>query len=195
MSEPGDKTLTHLLDAIDHAAEGSVVSVRDILVAIGDRSIMPLVLAVSILIVSPLSGIPSVPTMSSMILLVLMGQAFGKRRHLWLPEILLRRELAAHRVKTATGWLRRPCAWLDAHSRPRLRVLTSGVLRPLTLAVCMLTAATFPFLEILPFVSSFCAGAIAMIAFGVITRDGLWVLAGYVQVAALACVAVWIWPS
>ena len=91
--------------------------------------------------------------------------------------------------------MRRPCAWLDAHSRPRLRVLTSGVLRPLTLVVCMLTAATFPFLEILPFVSSFCAGAIAMIAFGVITRDGLWVLAGYVQVAVLAGLAVWAWPG
>jgi hypothetical protein len=190
-----DKTLTHLLDAIDNAADGTVVSVREILGAIGDRSIMPLVLAVSILIVSPLSGIPTVPTLSSVILLVLMGQAFGRRRHLWLPDFLLRRELLAPRVKTATGWLRRPCAWLDAHARPRLRVLTSGVLRPLTLVVCMATAATLPFFEILPFVSSFSAGAIAMIAFGVITRDGLWVLAGYVQVAVLAGLAVWVWPG
>ncbi|UOA25535.1 exopolysaccharide biosynthesis protein [Pseudosulfitobacter sp. DSM 107133] len=190
-----DKTLTHLLDAIDNAADGTVVSVREILGAIGDRSIMPLVLAVSILIVSPLSGIPTVPTLSSVILLVLMGQAFGRRRHLWLPDFLLRRELLAPRVKTATGWLRRPCAWLDAHARPRLRVLTSGVLRPLTLVVCMVTAATLPFFEILPFVSSFSAGAIAMIAFGVITRDGLWVLAGYVQVAVLAGLAVWVWPG
>ncbi|MBM2290790.1 exopolysaccharide biosynthesis protein [Sulfitobacter pseudonitzschiae] len=195
MSKFDDKTLTHLLDAIDEAADGTVVCVREILAAIGDRSIMPVVLAISILIVSPLSGIPTVPTLSSVILLILMGQAFGQRRHLWLPEILLRRELASARVQTATGWLRRPCAWLDAHSRPRLRVLTSGVLRPLTLVVCMLTAATFPFLEILPFVSSFCAGAIAMIAFGVITRDGLWVLAGYVQVAVLAGLAVWAWPG
>ncbi len=195
MSRFDDKTLTHLLDAIDDAADGTVVSVRDIMAAIGDRSIMPVVLAVSILIVSPLSGIPTVPTLSSVILLILMGQAFGRRRHLWLPDILLRRELASARVRTATGWLRKPCAWLDAHSRPRLRSLTSGVLRPLTLVVCMLTAVTFPFLEILPFVSSFCAGAIAMIAFGVITRDGLWVLAGYVQVAVLASFAVWAWPG
>lgn len=195
MSSYDDKTLTHLLDAIDDAAAGTSVSVREILGAIGDRSIMPLVLAVSILIVSPLSGIPTVPTLSSVILLVLMGQAFSRRRHLWLPDFLLRRELAASRVKTATSWLRRPCAWLDAHARPRLRVLTSGVLRPMTLVVCMATAATFPFFEILPFVSSFCAGAIAMIAFGVVTRDGLWVMAGYVQVSVLAGVAVWIWPS
>ncbi len=195
MSIHNDKTLTHLLDAIDDAAEGDVVSVRDILAAIGDRSIMPLVLAVSILIVSPLSGIPTVPTLSSLILLVLMGQAFGRHRRLWLPDILLRRELAAHRVQTATGWLRRPCAWLDDHARPRLRVLTSGVLRPLTLVVCMAVAATMPFLEILPFVSSFSAGAIAMISFGVLTRDGLWVLAGYAQVAVLTCIAVWIWPG
>ena len=195
MSIHNDKTLTHLLDAIDKAAAGDVVSVRDVLRAIGDRSIMPLVLAVSILIVSPLSGIPTVPTLSSLILLVLMGQAMGRHRRLWLPDILLRREMPTHRVQTATGWLRRPCAWLDAHARPRLRVLTSGVLRPLTLLVCMAVAATMPFLEILPFVSSFSAGAIAMIAFGVLTRDGLWVLAGYVQVAVLVCIAVWIWPS
>ncbi|WP_299047850.1 exopolysaccharide biosynthesis protein [uncultured Tateyamaria sp.] len=173
------RTLNHLLDALDTAGEGEQVSVQDILDEVGERSIMPVVLAVSILLVSPLSGVPGVPTLSAMVLLLLVGQAVAGRRHLWLPGILGRRCIPRSRLHMATGWLRRPATWFDTHSHPRLRVLAQNPLRRIALAFCLVLPLTWPFLEFLPFFTSFGAGAVALIAFGLLTRDGYFLIAGY----------------
>lgn len=187
MTLDDERTLNHLLDALDAAGEGDTVSVQNILDEIGERSIMPVVLAVSILLVSPLSGIPGMPTVSAIVLCLLIGQAVAGRRHLWLPGFLGRRCLARSRLHVATGWLRRPAEWFDTHSHPRLRVLAKNPFRRVALVLCMLLPLTWPFLEFLPFFTSFGAGAVALIAFGLLTRDGYFLIAGYaVSVAILA---------
>lgn len=77
MTDDTHRTLDHLLDALDDAGTCEDVSVQDILDEIGERSIMPVVLVVSILLVSPLSGIPGLPTLSAVILLLVIGQALA----------------------------------------------------------------------------------------------------------------------
>jgi len=175
-----ERTLGHLLDALDEAGNGRDVTVQDILDEIGERSILPVVLAISILLVSPLSGIPGVPTISAIILITLMAQAVAGRRHLWLPAFLRNRRVRTVRLQAATRWLRRPAAWFDRHSHPRMRVLTRNPWRRVTLLVCMVIPLIWPFLELLPMVTSFGAGAVALMTFGLLTRDGVYVLGGYV---------------
>ncbi|MBY5933481.1 exopolysaccharide biosynthesis protein [Tateyamaria omphalii] len=179
MTLDDERTLNHLLDALNEAGDGHDVSVQDILDEIGERSIMPVVLAVSILLVSPLSGIPGMPTLSAIVLILLIGQALAGRKHLWLPGFLSRRRLARARLQVATSWLRRPATWFDTHSHPRLRPLARNPLRKVALLLCMAIPLTWPFLELLPFMTSFGAGAVALLAFGLVTRDGYFLLAGY----------------
>ncbi|WP_147109949.1 exopolysaccharide biosynthesis protein [Tateyamaria sp. syn59] len=177
---PDDKrTLNHLLDALDGAGEGENVSVQDILDKIGERSIMPAVLVVSILLVSPLSGIPGMPTLSAIILWLLVGQALAGRKHLWLPGFLSRRRVGRGKLQAAVRWLRRPAGWFDRHSHPRLRILALNPLRQVALLMCMVIPVSWPFLELVPFFTSFGAGAVALLAFGLVTRDGYFLIAGY----------------
>lgn len=180
-----DATLTHLLDTVEEAAQGETVSVQDVLDHIGDRSIMPVVLAISLILVSPLSGIPGLSTVAAIIIVLVMGQALMRRDHLWLPQTLSKREIKAERLETAVNWLRKPSAWVDKHSHPRLRILTSGPLRWLTLALCLVLPMVWPFLEFLPFVTSIGACALALMTFGLLTRDGIYVLCGYVMICCL----------
>lgn len=179
-----DRTLTHLLDEVDHAARGDTVSINDILDEFGERAITPFILLVSILLVSPLSGIPGVPTLSAAIIVILSLQALFGRRRLWLPDRLKRYRISSVRVRKSVAWLRKPCSFLDRHSRARLRYLTQGPMRWLTLLVCVIIPLSWPLLELLPFFTSFCAGIIALLAFGLLTRDGIYVLAGYLIVGA-----------
>ncbi|APX13043.1 exopolysaccharide biosynthesis protein [Tateyamaria omphalii] len=190
MTLDDERTLNNLLDALNEAGEGDDVSVQDILDEIGERSIMPVVLAVSILLVSPLSGIPGMPTLSAIILLLLVGQALVGRKHLWLPGVLSRRRLARSKLHRATSWLRRPATWFDRHSHPRLRFLALNPLRQVTLLMCMAIPLTWPFLELLPFVTSFGAGAVALLSFGLLTRDGYFLIAGYVVTFGIAGVVL-----
>ncbi len=187
MEKGSERTLTHLLDGVEHAAQGARVSVDDILHEFGDRAITPLILLLAVILVSPVSGIPGVPTGSAVLLVILSMQALFGRRRLWLPERLKRMTMASRHVQRAVGWLRRPCAFVDRHSRPRLQFLTYGPMRWLTLLICVILPLSWPPLEMVPFFTSFGAGIVALLAFGLFTRDGIYVLAGYASVATIAC--------
>tara|TARA_R100000306_G_scaffold2523_2_gene5496 strand:- start:436 stop:1017 length:582 start_codon:yes stop_codon:yes gene_type:complete len=186
-----DRTLNHLLDRMEHAARQDTVSVDDVLHEFGDRAITPFILLIALMLVSPLSGIPGVPTFAAALIILLSTQALVGRRRLWLPGFLLRREIASKRLLKAVEWMRRPCAFVDRHSHSRLRYLTVGPARSLTLLACAVIPIGWPLLEVLPMVSSIGAAVVALLSFGLFTRDGLYVLLGYAGVVITASVGLW----
>ena len=185
----GPKSLTDMLDGIDAAAADNIVSIADILDEFGDRAITPFILLTALLMVSPLSAIPGTPTISALIIVALSLQALFGRRRLWLPGWIKRRQVAADRLRSATGWMRRPCAFLDRHAHRRLTVLTRFPLRSLSLLPCVVVPLFWPFLELLPMVTSIGAFTVALFAFGLFMQDGLYVILGFVLVAVLIVVA------
>ena len=180
MSDEDDKKLTHLLDGVEHAARNKTVSIADLLDEFGDRAITPFILIVCLLLISPVSGIPGVPTVGAVVIVILAAQALAGREQLWLPRKILNAKLSASKVRKGVDWMRKPCAWVDRHSHPRLRLLTKGPLRWLALVMCLVIPLTWPLLELLPFFTSIGAGMVSLLSLGLITRDGLYVLAGYV---------------
>jgi hypothetical protein len=182
MTNSDDRTLAHLLDGLDYAATGKVVSVRDVLNEFGNRAITPFILLVALILVTPLSGIPGAPSVGALIIILLSFQALSGRQKLWLPDVILRQDIAAHRLRSAVNWMRRPSAFLDRHSRERLQFLTVGPMRWITLTVCVVVPSAWPLLELLPLTTSVGAATIAFFAFGLFTRDGLFVLFGYLLV-------------
>lgn len=189
---PETPALTRLLDLVDQAAARDNVSVQDVLDRIGDRSFMPVVLVIALVLVSPLSGIPGFSSLSAIVVLLVMGQALLRRDHLWLPRVLRDRQVRSDRLHKAVTWLRKPAAWMDRHSRPRLLVLTSGPLRWLTLALCMVVPMSWPFLELIPFSTTIGASALALMTFGLLTRDGIYVLGGYGVIGCIIAAFAWL---
>lgn len=182
--EESRRILTGLLDSIEAAAEDNdPVAVRDVVAQIGDSSIMAVILVVAILLISPLSGIPGVPSFSAALVILLVAQVLGGRRQLWLPQFMLRQSLRSSRLKEIVNWLRRPCAFVDRHTRSWFVWLTSGVMRFFTLFCCLVIPLGWPPLEVLPLTSTIGASTIALLVFGLFTRDGLFVIAGYSMIA------------
>ncbi len=190
---PKERTLTHLLDGLDHAASGDVVSVGDILHEFGARAIMPFVLLVALVLVTPLSGIPGAPTIGAMIIIILLVQVLIGRHKPWLPGFLLRRKIASRRLKKAVVWVRKPCAFLDRHAHERFRFLTAGPIRWITLLVCVVIPMGWPLLEVFPFVTTIGAVTVGLFAFGLFTRDGFYVILGYAMVGMTAGSALYFW--
>ena len=184
------RSLTDLLDVLDHAAAGDTVSVQKVLDEIGERSFTPIILAIAVLLVSPISGIPGVPTISAMLMVLIGSQGLARRRHLWLPGFLTRREIAAERLRHGIGWLRKPAAWVDRHSHRRLSFLTEGPARAVAFLFCILIPLAWPPLEVLPMVTSIGAASVVLLAFGLLTHDGLYTLAGYLVMAAMITTVV-----
>lgn len=188
-----EPSLTRLLDSVDEDAaqrEEAKVSFGELLDRVGQNAITPLILLVAIFMVSPLSGVPGTPTFAALVIFTMTVQALSGRKRLWLPDFLMRQKIKAGYVHRAVSWLRKPCAFLDQHSQERLRFLTTGPMRWLTLSVSALIPLSWPLLELLPMVTSIGAGTIALLVFGLFTRDGVYVLWGYCAVG-LAGVATY----
>ncbi|THH34755.1 exopolysaccharide biosynthesis protein [Aliishimia ponticola] len=184
-----ETTITELLDQVDAATQAPPVDVRSIMDQLGERSFAPLILVIGLLMVSPLSGIPGSPTISALLISLIGIQALIGRKHLWMPNALLNRTVPEETLRKAVAWLRRPAAWFDRHSHKRWPLFTVKPARWATMATCVCFTWFWPFLELLPFVTSFGAGAISLLSFGLLTRDGLYVLLGFAVVAISTTVA------
>ena len=183
-----DHSLNDLLDGMEHAAARDDVTLRDVLDEFGERSITPFILVSSLLLVSPLSGVIGVSTFIAILVIVLSAQALVGRSRLWLPAFLLNKRMKSKHLLKAVSWLRKPCAFFDRHSHTRLQFLTTGPVRIATLLICTILPFGWPFLEFVPFASSFGGGTVALFAFGLFTRDGLYVLLGYLSMCTVAAV-------
>ncbi|AUC52515.1 exopolysaccharide biosynthesis protein exod [Sagittula sp. P11] len=192
---PAPENLNALLDAISPDEGQKRVSVENVLDKIGGRSFSAVILVPAVVLVSPISGIPGTPTIGGLIVLLITLQAMFGRKHLWLPGFLRRRAVSAARLQKGIDWLRKPAGWMDRHSHNRLRILVSGPARFIAYLTCSVMALSWPPLELLPFFTSFSAGAVAMIMYGLMVRDGAYTLAGYVQSALLYVILLSVWAG
>lgn len=186
----GIRSLTDILDALEGAERGDCLAVQDILDEIGIRSFAPTILVPSLILVSPLSGIFGLPTIGAIFIFLISAQKLAGRHSVWLPAVMKRRKVSSSKVDKAIGFLRKPCAWIDARTHKRMQYLVSRPANVVTLSAIIAITMLIPFLEVLPMVTSVFATAISLFAIGFLARDGLFTLLGYVQ-AGLSIGLVW----
>lgn len=170
--------LVGIVDRIVAATHSEQVGVDDLVRAVGHASFTPVLLIPAIAVASPLSGIPLFSATMGMLIFLVSFQMLLRREQLWLPGWLLRRKTNGARVRSVFVRLRPVMVWLDARTYARL---TPFVHRPLIFIpqlLCVLSGLVMPFLEFVPFSSSLVGGAVALLAFGMLARDGLFVLLG-----------------
>lgn len=194
LDPPAPKSLVDLLDLLDpdhprkpvnsaSVSDDDGLTLRQMLDRVGPRSYSALLLVPALILVSPLSIIPLMPTLGGLIIVTIAVQAFFGRQSVWVPHLLAKRKLSTAQLTRAVTSLRKPAAWLDARSRGRLRFLTAPPLNRFALLAVITVAATWPFLEIVPMFTSVSAGGVALVAFGLMVRDGFVLLAGYSVIA------------
>lgn len=170
--------LVGIVDRVIEAAEQEDVAVDDLVQAVGRAGFTPVLLVPAIAVVSPLSGIPLFSSFMGMLIFLVSAQMLLRREQLWLPSWILRRKTNSARVKSVFLRLRPFFAWLDAHTYSRL---TAFVHRPLVFlpqSLCTVSGLMMPFLEFIPFSASLLGTAVALLAFGMLARDGLFVMIG-----------------
>jgi hypothetical protein len=162
--------------------------VEHVLEALGETAFLPVLIVLALIVVSPLSGIPLLPTtMGSIVALVALQMLAGRPR-IWLPTVVRRRRLSAARLGAAMPRLRRLADRLDAAARDRMRLLVSPPFDALPKAACAVSGAAMPFLELVPFSSSILGVAIALFATSLLTRDGLFAVAATAAMGLAALV-------
>lgn len=171
--------LMRLLDRIEAETGDGAVSVRDVLAILGPRAFTPMLLVPSLVLVSPASAIPGVPSLLSLLVgLVALQMLLGHER-IWLPRILLDRALDAPRVSRVLRALRGPVARVDPLINERMTWLSDKPGNIPALMICATVSFFMPLIEFVPFLTSILASATALFATGMFARDGRLVLLGY----------------
>lgn len=171
------ESLEDLLDRL-HEVEAGMdrVTIGAILDAVGRRAFGPVLLVLGLILVSPLSGIPGIPTSVAVMVLLISVQMLVGRQNFWLPRWLLRRSISRPALEKAVRFLRPIARFIHPFVKPRLTGLTRDTGVYLTAAMCALIAVSIPPLELLPFASSVAGGALATFGLGLIAKDGILVL-------------------
>lgn len=187
-SSASPESLGDILDRFDELAQQDArVSVADLVDAVGTRSYGPFLVVPALIELSPVGGVPGVPTALAAVVVLFAAQMLLGRRRLWIPGWIARRSLSAQRLARLVTAVRPMAQRLDRWFHGRLRALTSGVGMRVAALACIGLALMVPPLELFPFASSAPMGAIALIGLALLVRDGVLM----VVASALTCGAVW----
>lgn len=178
---PGQpNNLEELLDrAVQATKSRPRVSLGEIAEAVGHGSYGSLLLLAGVIAVSPLGGIPGMPSAMGILVLLVAGQMLIGKRCCWLPGWIKERSVDAKKLRKATGWLFKPSRAIDRLLRRHLEILVVAPgIRVLALA-CALIGIAMPLMELVPFSIHSAGAVITLFGLAVISRDGRLALLAY----------------
>lgn len=184
--------LEQMLERIGQAVRNKeIITLGEVIEAVGSRSFGPLLLMAGTVSVSPLSGIPGMPTTMGVLVFLIGIQLLVGRRHFWLPGWMLHRSISYHKMLQSLKWLMPGARFIDRWLRPRLTVLVQNGGSYLLATVCVVVSLTMPALELVPFAATSAGLVVATSGLALIARDGLLALFALVFTVVIIGFAVY----
>lgn len=172
------KSVGDVLDRLSSTAgEGDEVSVEDMSEAVGRRSYGPFLLVPALIEMSPIGGLPGLPTVIALFILFVAAQMLRGRRNVRLPGLLSSRSVPAERLEQAARKLRPVARFADRWFHQRFRSLTNDTFAKVAAVCVILLALSVPPLEFIPFASTIPMAGIAAFGLALMVRDGLLMVA------------------
>jgi hypothetical protein len=179
-----EKSLGETLRQMSKAINQERISLRELLELIGEQGLLVFCMFLTIPFLLPVS-IPGVSTVFGLVIL-LIGLGVTLNRLPWLPGRLMNRTIERIHLIPALERGAKLFTRLDKLIRPRWLALTHGAtinrLNGFLLVACALLLMA-P-LGLIPFSNTLPAVAILCLAAGMLQRDGIFVLLGYVTTSA-----------
>ena len=177
-------TLRATLDKTAQAIGGKVVTLREMLVLIGEQGLLLMCAVLTIPFLLPVS-IPGVSTVFGLAI-ILISVGITANRNPWLPRRIMDRPIDAEKLVPTLKKGAQLVQRIETVIRPRLSALTgnaainrfNGLMLILGGVLLMFPMGLVPFSNTLP------AFAILFLCIGMSQRDGLFVLAGYAMTLA-----------
>ena len=170
-------SLTDVVESVEELGENNdEVCLGDALDEFGRRSFAPLLVVLPLVELSPVGGIPGLPTVLAVIVALVAAQLMFGRDHVWLPGFIEKRAIDGDKLAKATHKLDGVAETVDKHLGDRLDWMVEGIWPRIAAALVIVLCASVPPLEVIPFASSVPMLAVAAIGLSLLVRDGLLML-------------------
>lgn len=185
------------VEGLEELAERKkAVCVGDIVDEFGHRSFGPFLLIFALLELTPLGGVPGVPTALAVICAIIALQLLIGCEHVWIPGFIEQRSIGSKKLQTSAEKLEGIAQKLDHVFHGRLKRFTSPPWQKLAAVMILLLCVTVPPLEFLPFASSAPMVTIAAFGLALTVRDGLLMLVASVLSVVAIGMGTWLyWTS
>ena len=174
------RAVEEILDRLEQTGrDADRATIGDVTDALGDRGVGPFLFVPALIEITPIGGVPGVPTLLALIIALFAVQIVLRRSGMWLPGFLENRSVSGDRLAQAADKLRGPGRWLDRWFHGRFEALTGPRAARLAGVVVLLLCLTVAPLELVPFASTAPMLAIATFGLALTLRDGLLMAAGF----------------
>ena len=190
--------LSTTLEKLIGKLQGQTITLRELMEAIGEQGLLLICAIASLPFLIPVS-IPGVSTVFGAAI-ILVSLAITLNRLPWLPRRILDRQMETAKLVPALKKGIAIVSRLDRYIRPRLPALTTGIVANRINGLALMTAGVLLMMPLgfIPFSNTLPGVAILLFSAGMIQRDGVTVLGGYlflvlttIYFAALAYAAFW----
>jgi len=193
MADRDAPSLNGVLDQMEHLSGGEdrQITVEEIIDCLGKHSFASTILAFSLISTSPASGIPGITAFVALVVMFLVVQMIVGRDSLWLPGFIMRRDIAAKKLREGVSWLRKPVGFVDRflHERSTYLLHRPWVYLPLVMVLAL--TLFMPFMEVIPTSGSIASAMIAIFAAGYLMRDGRVVILSMILMSLLPIGVGW----
>lgn len=180
--------IEHLLDQTEGEDQ---VNLDDVFAAFSGRLYGPLLLVPSLVLVTPLGGIPGMPVIVALVLVLIAGQRVLGRSRPWLPRRIRERSVSREKLERAFSKLRPAAKVVDAVIRPRLAFLVEGMMERVLALAILAVGLSVPIFGFVPFAAAIPGLAAVLLSLAITGRDGLLVLASALVIAAGIVGPIW----
>ncbi|MDO1560215.1 exopolysaccharide biosynthesis protein [Brevundimonas sp. 2R-24] len=164
--------LVRLLRRLADDGGESGLTLAEIRDRLDERAYGLLILLLSIPCLVP--GLYGVPQVVGLVIIVIAAQLLLGREEPWLPGWMLRLRARQSWLNAMADFSEQRLGWIDRLSRPRLLMFSTGFGERLAAVFMILATLTI----VLPLTNTIPSVALALLAVGLIQRDGLFVLGG-----------------
>jgi hypothetical protein len=174
------QTLSETLKQTASSLTGEKVTVRQLMELVGEQGLLFFCMVLTIPFLVPVS-IPGVSTVFGAVI-ILISIGITMNRLPWLPNRIMQREFATESLAPTLHRGAEMFKRMDQWVRPRLGFLTEGAAINRINGLALLFGGIlliFPF-GFIPFSNTFPGWAILFLAVGMLQRDGLFILIGYI---------------
>lgn len=165
--------ITDVLESVKDNASGEKVELGEVVEHLEHRGFGPILLAPALVALFPTGAIPGIPSACGiLIFLIAIQMAWGKK-HPWLPSKLTAIGFSQEKLGKVIDKVCPYTQKIDRWFKPRISILSEGVVKRLVALLCALAGLIMIPLELVPFAVMLPAFAIVLAAVGLSTEDGI----------------------